>query len=87
MNQRPTPSQKVGAYITFFVSMAIFVVLGIIGFFILSWLLIVGAMIGLIVFIIAYVRRRFSSNSFSSRQPPNTLHKGSGKVYDHDDFK
>lgn len=87
MRQSPTTGQKIGAYVMFFISMAIFIGLVIIGFLILSWLMIIGAAVGLVIFVIAYVRTRFLHKRPPPNQPPGSLHKRRGNIYDHDGSK
>ncbi len=65
----------------------IFIVLFIIGLFIFSYLLIVAAVIGLILFAIAYIRAKL----FGPAKPHNEEHrhqqpKSSGRTIDHDDI-
>ena len=64
-----------------FVAMGVFLVLLIVGLVVVSYLLIWGALIGLILFAIAYVRSLFTKN----RQAP-VQDTTQGRVYEHDEL-
>jgi uncharacterized RDD family membrane protein YckC len=77
-----------------FVILGCGVVLFIFAFVILSYVVLIGSIIGLIFFAIAYLKRKF----FGSGQAPTMRHKQrghqsrqsnkfQGKTYDHDSFK
>lgn len=68
--------EKVMPYIT----VGIFIALAIVGIILLSYLLIWGAIIGLVIYAIAYVKERF----FPSKKP--VKHEQKGRTIDHDDL-
>lgn len=64
-----------------FLGLGILIVLFILGIFIFSYLLIIGAIVGLVLYIVALIRAKFGSSK--SQQPPHSnLPEGSGRVID-----
>lgn len=65
-----------------FIALGIFCVLGVIGFIILSYVTLIGAAIGLVLFITNYVYRMLKRRG---NMPPQAQHRP-GKTYDHKDL-
>ncbi len=71
-----------------FIGMGIFIVLIIVGLIFLSYLIVIGALIGFVLFVLAYLKNRFFPNKYpttKSQQSEDQSHHG--KTYDHDEFK
>lgn len=62
--------------------MVIFITLFILGLFVFSYLLIIGAIIGLILFSIAFIRAKFSRRQ---APPPSRPSQTQGRTIEHDD--
>lgn len=73
--------KKMLAKIVPFLFLGMMLVILIVGFILLSYLLIWGAIIGLVLFLIAWVREKL----FPSRQLTKTDKSTSGRIIDHDD--
>lgn len=67
--------------LTSFISFGIFIVLGLLSFVLLSYLILAGALLGLIVFLITLIKAKF----FPSKQSIPIQQKG--QTFDHDEFK
>jgi len=67
-----------------FVGMGIFLVLMIAGIFLLSALLIWGAVIGIVLFAISYIKQRLFPSKKKGMSPPSGH---SGRTFEHDDSK
>lgn len=69
--------------ITPYIGMGILVALFIIGLIIFSYVIVIGAIIGLIFFAIAYIRSKFAAKK------PQRLHKKThrGRTIEHNNFK
>jgi uncharacterized membrane protein len=74
--QKLSPFLGLGIVLVFFVLAIVF----------LSYVFVIGAVIGLVLFVITWVR-----NAFSKKQPVNSPQADNsphiGNVYDHDEFK
>ena len=64
-----------------FLFLGIMLVILVVGFILLSYLLIWGAIVGLVLFVIAWIREKL----FPSRQLTKTTKPKSGRIIDHDD--
>ena len=64
-----------------FIGLGLFVVLLVVGIIFLSYLFILGAAVGLILFAIAWIKAKFSHKSSIASPSPH------GHVYDHDEIK
>ncbi|HSW93721.1 MAG TPA: hypothetical protein VLJ15_05110 [Gammaproteobacteria bacterium] len=64
-----------------FLFLGMMVVILVVGLVLLSWLLIFGAMVGLVLFLIAWIREKLSPTKHMTR----TRHSTSGRTIDHDD--
>ncbi len=64
-----------------FLAIGVAIVIFAFGLFILSYLLMVGALVGFVLFTIAWVRNRF----FGPRRPSTPV-KREGRTIDHDDL-
>ncbi len=73
--------QRLLASIAPLFGMVAFVVIFIVGLFVFSYLLIVVALIGLVLFIVAFIRSKITRKKHS----PHT--KSQGRVIEHDQFK
>ncbi|MBY0377901.1 MAG: hypothetical protein K2Q33_05000 [Gammaproteobacteria bacterium] len=65
-----------------FIALGIFCVLGIIGFIILSYVALIGAALGIVLFIANYIYRKFKGRS--ATPPAASQHQG--RTYDHKDL-
>ena len=72
----PAAPNKLGYYL----AMGICIVLAVIGLIIFSYIIVIGAIIGLALFGLSYLRQRFF-------MPPKKSNKKQGKLYDHSEFK
>jgi len=78
--------QRILAVIMPFVGMGIFVVLFIVGLIFFSYLLIIAAIIGLVLFAIGYVRvKLFQRKSRTAANDQTYQSSGKGRVIEHDD--
>ena len=77
MPTSPTPANRIGAAL----GAIAFIGLAIASFFIFSYLLIFMALIGLILFVISYVRVKLFGKEIHSQQP-HTHHQSSGRIID-----
>lgn len=66
-----------------YIGLGLFVVLLVFAIIFLSYLFIFGAIVGLILFAIAWVRTKLSNNNASSIS--NQTHQHQGRIYDHDE--
>lgn len=65
-----------------FIALGIFCVLGVIGFIILSYVALIGAALGLILFIANYIYRKFKRRDAM----PQASEQRRGRTYDHKDL-
>ena len=63
-----------------FIALGVVCVLGIIGFIILSYVALIGAALGLVLFIANYIYRKFKRSNVMPSQPRQ------GRTYDHRDL-
>lgn len=90
MNQpKRTHHQRPQATVMSFIGIGIFIVLAIAGIFLLSTLLIWGALIGLVLFTIAYIKVKIKDRFFPPKKKtgPTKLDDHHGRTFDHDEFK
>lgn len=73
-------AERFAAKLLPFLGMGVFIVLFIFGLMVLSYVLIIGAVIGLILFLINYIRTKFSH----THKKPHHLHQHRGRTIDHD---
>ncbi|MCD6045728.1 MAG: hypothetical protein K0R48_891 [Gammaproteobacteria bacterium] len=65
-----------------FIALGVFCVLGIIGFIILSYVALIGAALGFILFIVSYIYQKIKRRG---TQPPQAQQRP-GRTYDHKDL-
>ncbi len=70
-----------------YISLGIFIVLVIIGILFLSYILIIGAIIGLALFIIGYLKAKFFPTKFPQRPQQSQPPSRQGRIFDHNEFK
>ncbi len=77
--------QKFLAKILPIIGMAVFIILLIIGLIVFSYIILIAALIGLVLFGIGYIKARL----VGQKQPPTTneQEKHSGRVIDHNEIK
>ncbi len=68
-----------------FIGMGIFLVLLVVGIIVFSYIILIGAAIGLVLFAIAYVRARFFNRAKQTTPKENSPE--SGRVIEHDEIK
>lgn len=73
---------RLAANIVAFLGMALFIILVILSFFVFSYLVIIGAIIGLILFVIAFFRARFASTD----KPIDNQSHSTGRTIEYDDI-
>lgn len=76
--------EKILAKITPFLAMGIFILLLIIGIIALSYLFIVGAIIGLILFAIAFIRSKFIRKSQNKNNKFQDANEHEGRIIEHE---
>jgi len=79
MNNRPNP---ILVKIMPYVAMAIFLIIIVVGFVLLSYILLIGAIIGLVLFAIGYIRTRFF-NKNRTRPVSHQKDEKQGRVFEH----
>lgn len=62
-----------------FISLGIFIVLLVVGIVFLSYIFVIGAVVGLIIYAIAWIRIKFAGKT--TQATPSTQH---GNIYEHD---
>lgn len=68
-----------------FLFIGIMLVVLVVGFILLSWLLIWGAIVGMVLFLIAWIKEKlFPSRHLTRTENPRTK---TGRIIDHDDEK
>ena len=77
-------TNKLFATLTSFIGMGIFIVLLILGLVFFSYLLIIGGIIGLILFVIAWVRAKFFMHKMKKHNHKKTSKMQQGRTIDHD---
>lgn len=83
MPQQPNPLL---ARIVPFIAIGVFIVLFILGLVVFSYLLVIGAIVGLVLFAIAYVRNWFLRRKHLHQNPQNKPEeKPSGRTIEHED--
>lgn len=71
-----------------FIGMGIFLVVIIIALVLLSYVLLIGGAIGLILFCIAYLKRKFFPNKYQTPMGSSKSHEQiQSRMFDNDDFK
>ena len=68
-----------------YLGMGVFLVLVVVALIFLSYLLLIGGIIGLVLFCIAWIRTRFFSKAKKDVEQSQQHHIG--RTYDNDDFK
>jgi len=78
--------QKLSVILTSFIGMGVFIVLFIVGLIFLSYLLIIGGIIGLILFSIAYLRAKFFAHNIKKQIKGTQAkqHHRKGRTIDHE---
>lgn len=66
-----------------FIALGIFCILGVIGFIILSYVALIGAALGIVLFITNYVYRMLKRRG---TMPPQAPQQHKGRTYDHKDL-
>jgi len=81
----PQVKNKIVGTLISFIGMGVFVVLFILGLIFFSYLLIIGAIVGLILFGIAYLRAKFFQQKVKKTEPSSTHKKvHHGRTIDHE---
>lgn len=76
-------SNSLLARIAPFIALGIFCILGVIGFILLSYVILIGAAIGIVLFITSYV---YSLLKRRGTTPPQASEQHKGRTYDHKDL-
>lgn len=85
MNKQFQPNSFFAKIMPFF-GVGIFIVLFIAALVFLSYILLIGAVIGIVLFVISYIRNKFFGGKTIQKTPPHIQHgevKKDGNVYEH----
>ena len=78
---------KLKAKVMPYIGMGLFLILFLLGLVVFSYILIIGAIVGLILFLIAYIRSKFTRHHPHSQNDQSYKNKPQGRVIDHNDIK